>query len=55
MKTYYTTNFDFYYDENMMDISTIINAIEYAGNYVGLCEMRDRGYGRFSANIVEVA
>lgn len=47
--------FDISYDENMMDISTIINAIEYAGNYIGLCEMRDRGYGRFSANIVEVA
>lgn len=42
-------------DENMMDLNTIIDALEYAGSYVGLCEMRDRGYGRFSANIVEVA
>nr|DAL79050.1 MAG TPA: hypothetical protein [Caudoviricetes sp.] len=49
------TTFEIVYDENMMDLNTIIDALEYAGSYVGLCEMRDRGYGRFSANIVEVA
>lgn len=51
----WSTEFDVVYDEAMLDIATIVMALEYAGSYVGICEMRDRGYGRFSANIKEVA
>lgn len=51
----WSTEFDVVYDEKMLDLDTIVSALEYAGNYVGVCEMRDRGYGRFSVNIEEVA
>ncbi len=51
----WSTEFDVVYDETMLDLATIIAALEYAGSYVGVCEMRDRGYGRFSANIQEIA
>lgn len=51
----WSTEFDVVYDEAMLDLTTIVSALEYAGSYVGICEMRDRGYGRFSVNIQEVA
>lgn len=51
----WSTAFDVVYDESMIDITTIVAALEYAGSYVGVCEMRDRGYGRFSVNIAETA
>lgn len=50
----WSAEFDVVYDEKMLDIDTIVTALEYAGGYVGVCEMRDRGYGRFSVNIQEV-
>lgn len=49
------TTFELVYEEDKIDLDVIITAFENAGNYIGLCEMRDRGYGKFSTNIVEVA
>ena len=40
-------------NENFMDLDTIVNAIEYAGNYVGLCDSRPK-YGKFVATIKEL-
>lgn len=45
--------FNIQYDESKIDIDTIVNAIEYAGQYVGLCDSRPK-YGKFVATIVEV-
>lgn len=45
--------FDIMYDENKIDTDVIAMAVENAGNYVGLCEMRKLGYGRFAAKIEE--
>ena len=36
------------YDDTKIDIDTIINALEYAGQYVGLCDSRPK-YGKFVA------
>lgn len=41
------------YDEGKIDLDTIVNAIEYAGSYVGLCDSRPK-YGKFVATIEEV-
>ena len=49
------TSFKLMYDETKIDPDIIALAIENAGNYVGLCEMRKLGYGRFAASISEVA
>lgn len=46
--------FDMMFDEAKIDAAAIIMAIENAGNYIGLCEMRKMGYGRFAASIEEV-
>lgn len=48
------TEFDMMFDETKIDVDAIIMAIENAGAYCGMCEMRNMGYGRFSANITEV-
>ena len=45
--------FNFRYDETKIDLDTIINAIEYAGMYVGLCDSRPK-YGKFVAVVEEV-
>lgn len=45
--------FNLRYDETKIDIETITNAIEYAGQYVGLCDSRPK-YGKFVAIIKEV-
>lgn len=50
----WSCEFDILYEEDKIDIDTIALALENAGNYVGLCEMRDKGYGRFAASITEV-
>ena len=47
-------DFDILYDENHIDVDTIARAFENAGAYVGLCEARDLGYGRFATVIDEV-
>lgn len=46
--------FDMLYDENRIDLDAIALAIENAGNYIGMCEMRTMGYGRFVASITEL-
>ena len=51
----WSTEFDMLYDETKIDPDVIALAVENAGNYVGLCEMRDMGYGRFAASVNEVA
>lgn len=46
--------FDMLYDEAHIDIDVIARAFENAGKYVGLCEGRTLGYGRFATVIREV-
>lgn len=45
--------FNFRYDETKIDLDTVVNAIEYAGMYVGLCDSRPK-YGKFVAVIEEI-
>ena len=44
--------FSMNYDDEKIDISDIVNAMEYAGSYVGLCDSRPK-YGKFVAIIEE--
>ena len=46
--------FDILYDETHIDVETISRAFENSGQYVGLCEARSLGYGRFATRIDEV-
>ena len=41
------------YDENVLDLDDVVNAFEYAGQYVGLADSRPK-YGKFSARITEL-
>ena len=41
------------YDETKIDFDTIVNAMEYSGSFVGLCDSRPK-YGRFVATIEEL-
>ena len=41
------------YDENILDFNDVADAIEYAGQYVGLCDSRPK-YGKFIARITEL-
>lgn len=41
------------YDENVLNFDEIVDAIEYAGQYVGLCDSRPK-YGKFSARVTEL-
>lgn len=45
--------FSLMYDEDNIDIDTIVNAMEYAGQYVGLCDSRPK-YGKFVVMIEEM-
>lgn len=45
--------FNMQYDDNKIDIDTIVNAMEYAGAYVGLCDSRPK-YGKFVSTIEEI-
>lgn len=45
--------FNLMYDEEKIDLETIVNAMEYAGSYVGLCDSRPK-YGKFVAIIEEI-
>ena len=45
--------FNLRYNEEKINIDTIINAMEYAGLYVGLCDSRPK-YGKFSVVIEEL-
>ena len=46
--------FNLMYDETKMDLDTIVNILEYAGSYVGLCDSRPK-YGKFVSVVEEVA
>ena len=45
--------FEASYDENMLDFKDVCDAIEYSGQYVGLCDSRPK-YGKFTARITEL-
>lgn len=45
--------FNMIYDETKLDLDQIIQALEYAGNYVGLCDSRPK-YGKFVATVEEL-
>ena len=46
--------FDMLYNEEYIDIDVIARAFENAGQYIGLCDARTLGYGRFATVIEEV-
>ena len=46
--------FDILFDEEHIDVDVIARAFENAGAYIGLCEGRSLGYGRFAVVINEV-
>lgn len=45
--------FNMIYDEAKLDLDQIVQALEYAGNYVGLCDSRPK-YGKFVATLEEL-
>ena len=45
--------FNMIFDETKLDLDQIIQALEYAGNYVGLCDSRPK-YGKFVATVEEL-
>lgn len=46
--------FDMLFDEMHIDVGTIAKAFENAGQYIGLCDGRTLGYGRFATVIEEI-
>lgn len=52
--TNWRVTFKAQYDETILDIETIANAMDYAGSYIGICDSRTRKYGRFVCNITEI-
>lgn len=46
--------FDLEYEEDKIDLDTILLALENAGKYVGLCDSRKYGYGRFVVKAEEL-
>lgn len=44
--------FTIQYDEKFIDIDVIVQALEYGGQYVGMCDSRPR-YGKFAVVITE--
>lgn len=49
----WTITFNMQYDEEKINVDTIVSAMEYAGQYVGLCDSRPK-YGKFVATIKEI-
>lgn len=49
----WSITFHFNYDEERIDFQTIVNAMEYAGAYVGLCDSRPK-YGKFVVLVEEL-
>lgn len=47
------TKFTAMYDEEKIDLQTIVTALEYAGKYVGTCDSRPK-YGQFTTTVVEL-
>ena len=50
----WTTQFEMFFEEDKIDLDAVKLALENAGSYVGLCEMRSRGYGHFNVRIEEI-
>lgn len=50
----WATQFEMFFEEDRIDIGAVTAAFENAGAYVGICEMRDKGYGRFNVRIEEI-
>lgn len=46
--------FNLQYDEEKMDLNEVVQILDYAGQYVGLCDSRPK-YGKFVTTIEEVA
>lgn len=46
--------FELHYDEDQIQVDVLVNAIDYAGKYVGLLDSRPK-YGQFTAKITQVA
>ena len=49
----WSLSFEAAFDEKILDFETLVNAIEYSGQYVGLCDSRPK-YGKFTARITEL-
>lgn len=45
--------FNLTYNEEKIDVGTIVNAMEFAGDFIGLCDSRPK-YGKFVAIIEEL-
>jgi len=45
--------FNLIFNEEKIDLETIVNALEYSGSYVGLCDSRPK-YGKFVATVEEL-
>ena len=50
----WTLHFTAAYDETQLDIQAIVDAMDYASQYVGLCDSRPK-YGKFAVTIEEVS
>ena len=50
----WATQFEMFFEEDKIDFEAVKLAMENAGSYVGICEMRDRGYGHFNVRIEEI-
>lgn len=48
----WSTSFTLIYDEEKINLETIVQAMDYAGQYVGLCDSRPK-YGKFVAIVQE--
>lgn len=49
----WSITFNLMYDEGKINVETIINAMEVAGQYVGLCDSRPK-YGKFTTVVEEI-
>lgn len=49
----WSVTFNLAYDENMIDLETIAQVMDYCGQYIGLCDSRPK-YGKFAAVISEL-
>ena len=50
----WSVTFELSFNEEKIDIEELINAMEFAGQYVGLCDSRPK-YGKFTTIITEIA
>ena len=50
----WSVTFDLLVDEEKIDIDILVNAMDFAGQYVGLCDSRPK-YGKFTTIINEVS